>query len=58
MPYLGRPRDWKNLIVAAGHAMMGLSLAPVTGQLVAELVEGGEVGEGREVLSPDRFTGR
>jgi D-amino-acid dehydrogenase len=30
----------KNLTIAAGHAMMGLSLAPATGKLVEELING------------------
>ncbi len=38
MPYLGRTRAKRNLVVATGHSMMGLSLGPVTGELVAQLV--------------------
>jgi len=38
LPYLGRPRGYENLIVAAGHAMIGMSLAPITGRLVSQLV--------------------
>ncbi len=37
LPYLGRPAGWDNLVIAAGHAMIGLSLGPVTGKLVSEL---------------------
>ena len=37
MPYLGRTAAADNLLVATGHAMMGLSLAPVTGAIVARL---------------------
>ncbi len=40
IPYLGIVRDLPNLLVATGHAMMGLSLAPVTGRLVADLLAG------------------
>src|SRR5437762_12746756 len=36
LPYIGRPRRYKNLTVATGHAMMGLSLGPITGRLTAE----------------------
>jgi D-amino-acid dehydrogenase len=42
IPYLGRPVKFPNLIVATGHAMMGLSLGPVSGRLVADLLEGTE----------------
>ena len=38
IPYLGRAPKLSNLTVASGHAMMGLSLGPVTGRLVADLL--------------------
>ena len=38
LPIIGRSKDFKNLIVAAGHAMLGMSLGPVTGKLVSQLV--------------------
>jgi D-amino-acid dehydrogenase len=37
LPYLGYTNKLKNLIVAGGHAMMGLSLGPATGKIVADL---------------------
>jgi D-amino-acid dehydrogenase len=37
LPYIGRPRAYDNLVIAAGHAMLGMSLAPMTGKLVSEL---------------------
>lgn len=40
VPIIGKPDQINNLVVAAGHAMLGLSLGPGTGQLVAELVNG------------------
>lgn len=40
IPYLGRSQGIANLVVATGHAMMGLSLGPVSGRLVADLLEG------------------
>jgi len=40
LPYLGRTRASPNLVVATGHAMMGLSLAPVTGEIVGQIVDG------------------
>jgi len=40
IPYLGKVRGVSNLIAASGHAMMGLSLAPVSGRLVADLLAG------------------
>ena len=38
LPYIGRINGTSNLTVATGHSMMGLSMGPVTGKLVAELV--------------------
>lgn len=55
MPYLGRTGRWKNLVVATGHAMMGLSLAPATGRVVSALVAGEEPPVKLDLLSPDRF---
>ncbi len=39
LPYLGRHNDIQNLTVATGHAMMGMSLGPGTGKIMAEIVE-------------------
>jgi D-amino-acid dehydrogenase len=55
LPYLGRTRKWANLICATGHAMMGISLAPGTGKIVAELVGGPAVSAPLDLLSPDRY---
>lgn len=38
IPVIGPAPHHSNLIVATGHAMLGLTLGPGTGQLVAELV--------------------
>ena len=40
MPIIARDSKIKNLILATGHAMMGLSLAPATGKIVTELIAG------------------
>ena len=55
LPYLGRSGSLRNLIVATGHAMIGMSLAPVTGKLVAELLAGRAPSLPLEALSPDRY---
>ena len=54
LPLLGRPPGWDNLIVATGHAMIGLSLGPVTGRLVASLVCGDPPGIDISPLAPCR----
>jgi D-amino-acid dehydrogenase len=38
LPYIGRHKNYHNLVIAGGHAMLGLSLAAGTGKLVEELV--------------------
>jgi D-amino-acid dehydrogenase len=55
LPYLGRTRRWVNLSIATGHAMMGLSLAPITGALVAQWLSGEQPAIDLSLLSPDRF---
>jgi D-amino-acid dehydrogenase len=55
LPYLGRTRAADNLIVATGHAMMGLSLAPITGALVAQLADREPPLLDLTLLAPDRY---
>lgn len=38
LPYIGRTSKYKNLTIATGHAMMGWSLGPATGKMVAEII--------------------
>lgn len=38
LPYLGRLARFANVSVATGHAMMGVSLGPITGKLVADVL--------------------
>jgi D-amino-acid dehydrogenase len=58
LPYIGPTQRVPNLIVATGHAMMGLSLAPVTGRLVAELLSGDTPSLPLDLLAPERFERR
>ena len=37
LPYIGRLPRYDNVIIATGHGMLGISLAPVTGKLVSQL---------------------
>ncbi|MCA1596617.1 MAG: FAD-dependent oxidoreductase, partial [Chloroflexi bacterium] len=55
LPYVGRFGRFPNLIAAAGHAMMGVSLAPITGQVVAGMLGGEPPAVDLSLLSPDRF---
>ena len=40
LPYIGFASHTDNLLIATGHAMLGLSMGPGTGKLVAEMAEG------------------
>lgn len=55
LPYIGYSKNLKNLIVAGGHGMMGLSLAPATGKLVAQLAQGENLAAEISMYSAERF---
>jgi D-amino-acid dehydrogenase len=55
LPYLGRTRRFRNLSVATGHAMMGLSLGPITGKLMSEVLSGEKPSHNLQLLDPDRY---
>lgn len=38
LPYIGRIKKYRNVVVATGHSMLGLSLGAGTGRLVSELI--------------------
>lgn len=39
-PIIDRSRRFSNVWIAAGHSMLGLTLAPATGKLISELITG------------------
>ena len=55
LPYIGFTNRYSNLLIAGGHAMMGLSLGPVTGQLISELAEGKQTAININAFNPSRF---
>ena len=55
LPYVGRTAKFANLAIATGHAMMGLSLGPITGQLMAKILSGETPQFDLSLLSPDRY---
>jgi D-amino-acid dehydrogenase len=55
LPLLGRVGRVENLVVATGHAMIGVSLGPITGKLVAELCAGTTPSIDLRLLRPERF---
>jgi len=55
LPYIGRSSRFENLVIATGHSMMGLSLGPATGKLVAELVDEKPASMDISAFDPERF---
>ncbi len=55
LPLIGRPERLDNLILATGHAQIGVSLGPVTGQLVSQLAADEKPLVDVTALRPDRF---
>ncbi len=55
LPYLGRTKKWKNLVMATGHSMLGLSLGAATGKLVNEIVNKEKLSMDIRAFDPDRF---
>lgn len=56
LPLIGFSPRFTNLMIATGHAMLGLSLGPGTGQVVAELINRLEPSFDLGAFSPGRFS--
>ena len=56
LPVVGRVPGRERVILATGHCMLGLSLGPVTGRLVAELAGGKAPSIDLTPLSPARWS--
>lgn len=56
LPYLGKSNRVDNLFVAGGHAMMGLSLGPASGKVIADLVNGRKPEVAIDAFAPERFS--
>jgi D-amino-acid dehydrogenase len=55
LPYLGKTRQWKNLVMATGHSMLGLSLGAGTGKLVDEIINEQSLSMDITSFDPNRF---
>jgi len=56
LPYVGRFGRYANLTAACGHAMLGVTLAPGTGRLVAEVICERKPSVDLTLLNPDRYS--
>ncbi len=55
LPIIGRLRNWDNLTLAAGHAMLGFTLGAATGRLVSDLLNDSSPLVDPKPFDPDRF---
>ena len=55
VPIIGRLRSHPNVLVATGHATIGMTLGPITGKLVTEILcnKGQSIDTG--LFTPSRF---
>lgn len=56
LPYIGRMGRYANLATASGHAMLGLTMAPISGLLISEILTGRKPSVDLSLLNPNRFT--
>lgn len=56
LPYLGQSSKLKNLIIAGGGGMMGLSLGPIFGKTVSELANDEKPTVEIKIFNPERFS--
>jgi len=55
LPYIGRMTNYKNILIASGHAMLGLSLAAATGKLTEEIISHKKTSMDIEAFRINRF---
>ena len=52
---IGRLGTYDNAFIAAGHGMLGMTMAPATAQAVVEMIETNREPERLRQFSPRRF---
>jgi D-amino-acid dehydrogenase len=55
LPYIGKTSAYKNVIIAGGHAMLGISEGTGTGKIVSQLVKNTKTEIVIEAFDPQRF---
>jgi D-amino-acid dehydrogenase len=56
LPYIGRTTGLNNVIIAGGHAMLGISEGTGTGKIVTELISNQKTSVGIQAFDPGRFS--
>jgi D-amino-acid dehydrogenase len=54
LPYIGKSEKCKNLTIATGHAMMGLTMATATGKLISQIISNKKTSLKIDTFNPDR----
>lgn len=55
MPYIGHHTKYNNVIMAGGHAMLGVTAAAATGKLIKEIVQKEKTTIDISAFNPERF---
>ena len=55
LPYIGKPSNFTNVIIAGGHAMLGISEGTGTGKIVSQLIQNKKTAIAIEAFNPQRF---
>lgn len=55
MPYIGKVKQFNNVLVASGHAMIGLSTGAGTGKLISEIINNEKISMDINPFNPSRF---
>ena len=55
LPYIGRVSKFDNVVIAGGHAMLGISEGTGTGKLVTEIIQSKQHSINIEAFKTDRF---
>ena len=55
LPYIGRSQRYSNLLVGTGHAMLGWTLGPITGQMLTHEILGEKPAVDSPLLAVERY---
>ena len=57
LPFIGRSERIKNLVLNTGHAMMGISMAPISGKLVCQVLQNRPASiDNIKTIDPNRYS--
>jgi D-amino-acid dehydrogenase len=56
LPYIGRTDKYTNLVIGTGHAMLGFTLGPITGQLISQEILNEKKDFESKLISVNRYS--